>query len=326
MQQAHLSKIAAIKPYLNVLKRISIEETQGGFNCIPMKRDDIEYVQDSAEQLLYRDAYPSGQDLRSPCFVEAEEVEVKKKVFAPPLPPAPPVRACVVTPTAADGNCFFDSTSIAINRAQSIQDLRQVVADATTEDVLAQYKLDGRLQREFNVRGMRLADLKRVIMTKQWWAEEFAIFTVAQHLNVLFYLVDAAPQSEERIKVQPYDAEYEFEFVIPLWYSGNHYENIDCNGSKMFERGNLPLSIQHGITFDVRRPVRYIRKPAEIYIVVARKWSDVRKSNALPTLLTVDILNETRYMEIMQTKSIVLQEAARNRHVRRVSPTDIEAI
>ena len=213
--------------------------------------------------------------------------------------------------------------------------------------MIRQYKQDLQLKRELkkdkiDIDKMTLAQIQLAIATdKHWWADQFAVETVSRKLGVLFYIVDVSREAVERVKVHPYDhysTGYVYDQVISLWYSGRHYENIDCGGRKYFERNNLPVSVIEGIGLVVNSTVRYAANPADTYIIVDRRWSAVTKQDALPQMIAVDILNLVRYNQIVNEhrdyhiatgrykNTNIIDDARNNRHKRRVRPTEINVI
>jgi len=307
MGDAAFAKEAAIQPYMDALTAVSIE-ARAGAACDPPP--DLPALVDGAMSpaAIYQDAYPADQLPGSPCAASAAAAAPPPPVLQQQQQPRPaPGAACFVIPTLGDGDCFFTATARALSSvgvAYDVAALRLLVADALTPQVVQRYAamanaVDPVLRDEYrrfkHVTTMEAA--RAAVQHRDWWADEHAIASVAAALRLRYFLVDVAPEAKatHRVKMVAARAGGVYspaDWVIPLWYSGNHYENIACisgddRKAMIYAADAAHESITQALLFSrhTNQPMMY---GGRVYRVVGRRWSSVNRHHAaMPVLLEV---------------------------------------
>lgn len=274
MLQAQATKNASIEPFMKVLKTVSIEERA---ECAPVT--NVDQLTASASKHIYSDQYPSGQDPTSPCF----QYE------------------CRITPTLAQGDCFFDATRIALTAAGqvvTVRQLRGVLADAITDATLIEFKRNADAAPAAGQQGVAadyrafknvqtLAEAKALVTQTSWWAEDISIIIIARQFRIMFLIFRPDASDVQYLPEYNYD---DYEWIVPLWHTGNHYENISCNGSMIYARGDpLPPTLMQALMF---KPNSIHSFKNREYRVTRRMWTQATRANPLPQLRQVGLQNE----------------------------------
>jgi len=278
MLELGAAKSEVIDPYIKALKTVSIETKVGG--CPPVQ--NLEQLVTKASQDFYQDAYVSGQDARSTCYEYA----------------------CSISPTLAQGDCFFDATRKALAQIKvmvTVQQLREKVAEKFTIDLLQHYsQFQGEfeiLARPFKAAISKLTDESRllaarnVVRSPQYYADENSINVIGEEYRILYVIVreDRAPNT---VTLYPSSPEFVFDFVVPLWHSGEkqgaHYQNISCDGKMIYAQANLPPFFQDALRFRDLTTHSYQGQPHKI---IRGFWSKPTYANPMPTLDGVRLQN-----------------------------------
>ena len=249
-----------IVPYTEALQRASIELKQvcKPSGVMPPKTD------------IYQDAYPSGQDASSPCFD----------------------LNCQITPTVADGNCFFDAVRIALNNQVSLSELRNLVSEAMTDDMWQLWKgfaTQPKTANDFKEFKdvSSLAEAQSIVQRTSWYANEWAMTVVAVRFELLFFVVKpGALTSMGKVQLVPFEADYQYKAVIPLWYEREHYKNIKCNGKLLYSIHEvMPQPIRDALMF--MNESQHYSRTGKSYTLRSRVWSSPSESDPLPSLLKI---------------------------------------
>ena len=251
-----------IVPYAEALQKASIELKQVCIpsGVIPPKTD------------IYQDAYPSGQDASSPCF----DLQ------------------CQITPTVADGNCFFDAARIALSTVSvvvTLPQLRNLVKEAMTDEIWQEWKRFANQPQtagdftEFKTVNS-LEEAKSIVERTSWYANEWAMTVIAVRFEILFFVVKPEASSKGKVQLVPFDDQYQYKWVVPLWYERVHYKNIKCNGKMIFSNVEvMPQPIRDAIMF-TNESTQYSRT-GKSYTVRSRVWSSPSETDPLPSLLKI---------------------------------------
>lgn len=279
MLELGAAKLEVIEPYMKALKTVSIEATREA-GCPPVA--NVDQIMKKASQDFYQDAYISGQAPESPCFV-------------------PHVAVCSISPTLAQGDCFFDATRKALGQAGkqvTVAQQRAIVADAFTDDLLARYRAiavnpDLALFAQPFVRARSLYEARIIIKTPSYYADENAVEVVGTTFKILYVIVrpDRAPNT---VSLFPSNPAFNFDWIVPLWHTGlaqaAHYQNISCDGKMIYANGdaNAPPYIQDAIRFRNLSTHSYQGKPHKIINGV---WSRPTEANPMPQLSKLRLEN-----------------------------------
>lgn len=161
-----------------------------------------------------------------------------------------------------NGDCFFEAVIAAFkscetykHRDMSVEKLRTFVSNHMTEDIFKVYDSlfqagleeknpDLILPLAFMRNVKNLDDLKRIVKTSEFWANETAISIIERGLQVKFiifsekmYLAKKHPCLRT---AETMDESLNPRYYILLHYTGGHYDLVSYAGKALLSRADLP--------------------------------------------------------------------------------------
>ena len=158
--------------------------------------------------------------------------------------------------TDNNGDCFYSSISLAMDRSVSVFDLRLMVSESFNVDQLEFYLLQsqmggdeydwavnlfetGRLANLETIRDFILVE-GRLNKGECVWADQFAINTIGLLLNINILFVDMDRSKNESPYRWLYKSSEEAEYIV-LKRQNNHYQPLqDRYGGCRWYKSNLP--------------------------------------------------------------------------------------